>query len=77
MTTIKGFIDGMLDGTIPPENQNHYLGIVSQEVGRLTRLIKNMLDITKLEAGEYKVCLLYTSKYDWWPYSSKKVGYAL
>ena len=74
MTTIKGFIDGMLDGTIPPENQNHYLGIVSQEVGRLTRLIKNMLDITKLEAGEYKVnattydiwesitsCLLYTS----------------
>ena len=51
MTTIKGFIDGMLDGTIPPENQNHYLGIVSQEVGRLTRLIKNMLDITKLEAG--------------------------
>lgn len=55
MTTIKGFIDGMLDGTIPPENQNHYLGIVSQEVGRLTRLIKNMLDITKLEAGEYKV----------------------
>jgi signal transduction histidine kinase len=33
MTTIKGFIDGMLDGTIPPENLNHYLGIVSQEVG--------------------------------------------
>ena len=59
MTTIKGFIDGMLDGTIPPENQNHYLGIVSQEVGRLTRLIKNMLDITKLEAGEYKVNATY------------------
>ena len=63
MTTIKGFIDGMLDGTIPPENQNHYLGIVSQEVGRLTRLIKNMLDITKLEAGEYKV---NATTYDIW-----------
>ena len=63
MTTIKGFIDGMLDGTIPPENQNHYLGIVSQEVGRLTRLIKNMLEITKLEAGEYKV---NATTYDIW-----------
>lgn len=63
MTTIKGFIDGMLDGTIPPENREHYLGIVSQEVGRLTRLIKNMLDITKLEAGEYQVS---AASYDVW-----------
>ena len=59
----KKSTDGMLDGTIPPENQNHYLGIVSQEVGRLTRLIKNMLDITKLEAGEYKV---NATTYDIW-----------
>ncbi len=63
MTTIKGFVDGMLDGTIPPESREHYLGIVSQEVGRLTRLIKNMLDITKLEAGEYKV---NATTYDIW-----------
>ena len=33
MTTIKGFIDGMLDGTIPPEETKHYLGIVSQGDG--------------------------------------------
>ena len=52
MTSVKGFVDGMLDGTIPPELYNHYLGVVSQEVGRLTRLIQNMLDISKLEAGE-------------------------
>lgn len=55
MTTIKGFIDGMLDGTIPPDLQPHYLSIVSQEVGRLARLVQNMLDITKLESGEYQV----------------------
>ncbi|MBQ7860481.1 MAG: HAMP domain-containing histidine kinase [Faecalibacterium sp.] len=55
MTTIKGFIDGMLDGTIPPELQNHYLQIVSQETGRLARLVQNMLDISKLESGEYRV----------------------
>ena len=55
MTTIKGFVDGILDGTIPPEMQNHYLQLVSQESGRLARLIQNMLDLSKLESGEYQV----------------------
>ncbi len=55
MTTIKGFVDGVLDGTIPPDLQNHYLQIVSSETGRLARLVQNMLDVTKLEQGEYKV----------------------
>jgi signal transduction histidine kinase len=55
MTTIKGFVDGILDGTIPPELQNHYLQIVSQEAGRLARLVQNMLDLSKLESGEYRV----------------------
>lgn len=55
MTTIKGFIDGILDGTIPPELQNHYLQLVSQETGRLARLVQNMLDLSKLESGEYRV----------------------
>ena len=55
MTSIKGFIDGMLDGTIPDDMRQHYLSLVSREVGRLTRLIQNMLDISKLEAGEYRV----------------------
>ncbi len=55
MTTIKGFIDGVLDGTIPPDMQTHYLQIVSNETGRLARLVQNMLDVTKLEQGEYQV----------------------
>ena len=63
MTTIKGFIDGMLDGTIPPEENRHYLTIVSQETGRLARLVQNMLDITKLEAGEVPV---HARSYDLW-----------
>ncbi|HIV87531.1 MAG TPA: HAMP domain-containing histidine kinase [Candidatus Pygmaiobacter gallistercoris] len=53
MTSIKGFVDGMLDGTIPDDRRDHYLKIVSGEVGRLTRLTHSMLDITKLETGEY------------------------
>ncbi len=63
MTTIKGFIDGMLDGTIPQEENHHYLTIVSQETGRLARLVQNMLDITKLEAGEVPV---HARNYDLW-----------
>ena len=51
---LKGFIDGMLDGTIPESEYKHYLGVVSQETGRLARLVQNMLDITKLESGEVK-----------------------
>ncbi|MDL2215900.1 HAMP domain-containing histidine kinase [Ruminococcaceae bacterium OttesenSCG-928-N02] len=49
MTTIKGFVDGILDGTIPTTQQNRYLQIVSQEVGRLSRLTSSMLDISRLE----------------------------
>lgn len=52
MTTIGGFIDGILDGTIPPEKQSYYLKIVSSEVQRLSRLVRSMLDISRIEAGE-------------------------
>ena len=50
MTTIGGYIDGMLDGIIPPDKQQHYMQIVSSEVRRLSRLVRNMLDISRLQA---------------------------
>jgi len=49
MTTISGYIDGILDGTIPPERQEHYLKIVSDETKRLSRLVRSMLDISQLQ----------------------------
>ncbi len=55
MTTIGGFIDGILDGTIPPEKENYYLKIVSSEIQRLSRLVRSMLNISKIEAGELKI----------------------
>ena len=48
MTTISGFMDGMLDGTIPPEEQSKYMRIVSEETKRLSRLVRSMLDISRL-----------------------------
>ena len=55
MTTIKGFIDGILDGTIPPERQSHYLHIVSDEVKRLSRLVRTMLNLSAIDNGELKL----------------------
>ena len=49
MTTIGGYVDGILDGTIPPERQSHYLQIVSDETKRLNRLVRSMLDISRLQ----------------------------
>lgn len=55
MTTIAGFIDGILDGTIPPERQSHYLHIVSDEVKRLSRLVRTMLNLSRIDNGELKL----------------------
>ncbi len=49
MTTISGYIDGILDGTIPQDRQEHYMRIVSDETKRLSRLVRSMLDISRLQ----------------------------
>ncbi len=49
MTTIGGYIDGILDGTIPEEKSRHYMQIVSDETKRLSRLVRSMLDISQLQ----------------------------
>lgn len=59
MTTIAGFIDGILDGTIPREEQDAYLGIVSSEVKRLSRLVKSMLDLSRIDNGEMRLTPTY------------------
>ena len=50
MTTIAGYTDGILDGTIPPENERQYLQIISNESRRLSRLVRRMLDVSQLQA---------------------------
>lgn len=50
MTTIAGFADGILDGTIPPERQEDALRTISAETRRLSRLVRRMLDLSRLQA---------------------------
>jgi signal transduction histidine kinase len=50
MTTISGFAEGILDGTIPPERERESLQIIVSETRRLSRLVRRMLEISRLNA---------------------------
>ena len=52
MTTIAGFADGILDGTIPPESEKKYLQIISSETKRLARLVRSMLELSRLQTKD-------------------------
>lgn len=52
MTTIAGFADGILDGTIPPERERESLQLISSETRRLSRLVRRMMDLSRLQASE-------------------------
>ena len=54
MTTISGFIDGIISGAIPDDQHDYYLGVISAEVHRLSRLVSQLLDISRLESGDRK-----------------------
>jgi len=49
MTTIAGFAEGLLDGTIPKEEEEKYLAIIADETRRLSRLVREMLDMSKMQ----------------------------
>lgn len=48
LTSIRGFLQAMLDGTIPPEMHEKYLGIVLNETDRLTKLTNDLLTLNNL-----------------------------
>ena len=51
MTNISGYVNGLLDGTIPYEQQDKYLRIISDETKRLARLVRSMLDLSRIDSG--------------------------
>lgn len=55
ITSIKGFIGGILDGVIPKEKENYYLSIAYEEIQRLTRLVNDLLDLSAIEAGQFRL----------------------
>lgn len=55
MTTISGFVEGVLDGTIPEEKHEKYLSTVLEETRRLSRLVSDLLETSRLEQGKIKI----------------------
>lgn len=58
ITSIKGFITGIIDGVIPKDKENYYLNIVNDEIGRLSRLVSDLLDISSMESGKFKLNII-------------------
>ena len=54
ITSIKGFIAGIIDGVIPKDKEGYYLDRVYSEIKRLTRLINDLLDLSAIESGKLK-----------------------
>ena len=61
ITSIKGFIGGILDGVIPRDKENYYLKIAYDEIDRLARLVNDLLDISAMESGKFN---LHISEFD-------------
>lgn len=55
MTNIAGYIDGILDKTIPETDREYYLGVISQEIKRLNRLVTSMISLSKIDSGAITV----------------------
>lgn len=55
LTSINGFVKGILDGTIEEKDREEYLNIVLEESQRLTKLTNNILDLSKVEGGQMNI----------------------
>ncbi len=58
MTSMLGFVEAVADGSCPPEKRSYYLSLVAEEIKRLSRLVADLLDVSRLEMGEKKMNLV-------------------
>ena len=52
LTSMRGFLEAMQDGTIPPEEYGKYLGVVIDETKRMTAMVNDLLDLARIESGQ-------------------------
>lgn len=55
MTSIRGFIEGIVDGTIPEEKREHYLNIILDESKRLIRITNELLELNNMQQGRLEI----------------------
>lgn len=61
LASMRGFVQAVLDGSVPKESEAEYLNIVLEETVRLNGLINDLLDLSKIESGEFP---LYKTVFD-------------
>lgn len=57
LTSMRGFLEAIQDGTIPGEEQAKYLDIVINECKRMTGMVNDLLDLARIESGAYELKL--------------------
>lgn len=62
LTSIRGYLDAIMDGTIPPEMQGKYLGIIYSETERLTKLTSGLLELNQY--GSHGKAILNIEDFD-------------
>ena len=55
LTSIQGFLGALIDGTIPKEKQTHYYLIMKEQTERLIKLVNDLLDVARIEAGQMSI----------------------
>lgn len=55
ITSIKGFISGILDDVIPKDKEKYYLSMAYEEIQRLARLVNDLLDLSAIDAGKFSL----------------------
>ena len=55
MMAILGFVEGIKSGAIPEEKRDYYLDLTTSEIKRLSRLVSDLLDVSRLQMGEKRL----------------------
>lgn len=52
LTSIGGYVEAMIDGAIPEEKRDAYLGLIREQTQRMNRLVNDLLEVARMEAGQ-------------------------
>ncbi|MBN2984806.1 sensor histidine kinase [Cohnella algarum] len=52
LTSIGGYVEAMIDGAIPEEKRGAYLGLIREQTQRMNRLVNDLLEVARMEAGQ-------------------------
>lgn len=60
LTSIRGYVEALQDGTIDPADRAKYMGVVLDETNRLTDLVRDLLDLSRMDSGKFPLHLQRT-----------------